>query len=71
MKRVKDLNACIAQLRAVSGRNDNEPEQTKDIDEAIDLLKQLRRKKNPSRAEVARFVRRISEALLHAFMHKR
>jgi DNA repair ATPase RecN len=67
MKRVRDLNACIAQLRSLQGRNDTEPEQTKYIDEAIELLKQLRRKSKPSRAEVARFVRKIAEALLGAF----
>jgi len=67
MKKVRDLNACIAQLRALQGRNDTEPEQTKYIDEAIELLKRLRRRSNPTRAEVARFVRKIAEALLSAF----
>jgi DNA repair ATPase RecN len=67
MKKVRDLNSCIAQLRALRGRNDTEPEQTKYIDEAIELLKQLRRKSHPSRADVAQFVRKIAEALLSAF----
>jgi hypothetical protein len=68
MKQLKDLNACIAQLRAVRGKNDTEPEQTKYIDDAIELLRQLRRRSNPSRPEVARLVRKIAEALLRAFM---
>jgi len=68
MRKVRDLDACIAQLRALQARNDTEPEQTKYIDEAIELLKQLRRKSNPNRAEVARFVREIAGALLSAFL---
>jgi hypothetical protein len=68
MKKLKDINACIAQLRAVRGRNDTEPEQTKYIDDAIELLRHLRRRSNPSRPEVARLVRKIAEALLSAFM---
>jgi geranylgeranyl pyrophosphate synthase len=68
MKKLKDINACIAQLRAVQGRNDTEPEQTKYIDDAIELLRQLRRKSNPTRAEVARLVRGIAEALLRALI---
>ena len=67
MKQVKDINACIAQLRAVQDRHGTEPEQKKHIEDAINLLRELRRKQNPSRAEVARFVRRISESLVAAF----
>ena len=67
MKQLKDVNACIARLRALQSRNDTEPEQTKHIDQAIESLRQLRRKPNPSRAEIARFVRKIAEALLNAF----
>jgi hypothetical protein len=67
MKQLKDINACIALLRSVRGRNDTEPEQTKCIDEAIDVIRQLRQKSHPTRAEIARYVRKISEALLDAF----
>jgi hypothetical protein len=67
MKQVKDINACIAQLRALQSTNDTEPEQKKYIDDAIELLRELRRKPNLTRAQVARFVRKISEALLKAF----
>jgi DNA repair ATPase RecN len=67
MKQVRDVNACIAQLRALQGRSDTEPEQTKYIDEAIEELRKLRRKSNPSKAEVFRCVRRVAEHLLRAF----
>jgi len=49
MKQVRDVNACIAQLRALQNRNDTKPEQTKYIDEAIEQLRKLRRKSNPGR----------------------
>ena len=67
MKKVRDLDACIAALRALQDRNDTEPEQTHFIKDAIDALKQLRRKSSPTRAETARFVRKIAESLLAAF----
>jgi PhoPQ-activated pathogenicity-related protein len=67
MRKVRDFDACIAALRAVQGRNDTEPEQTHYIDDAIESLKQLRRKPNATHAETARFVREIAEALLSAF----
>lgn len=67
MKQVRDVNACIARLRALQGRNDTEPEQTKYIDEAIEELRKLRRKSNPSKAEFFRCVRRVAETLLRAF----
>ena len=67
MKKLRDLNACIAELRAVQVRNDTEPEQVRHIDDAIEFLRQLRRKSNPTRAQTARFVRKIAEALLRAF----
>jgi DNA repair ATPase RecN len=67
MRKVKDVNACIAQLRALQSKNDTEPEQTKYIDEAIEELRKLRRKSNPSKAEVFRFVRQVTDNLLRAF----
>jgi DNA repair ATPase RecN len=67
MKQVRDVNACIARLRALQGRSDTEPEQTKYIDEAIEELRKLRRKSNPSKAEVFRCVRKVTDNLLRAF----
>ncbi len=67
MKQVKDVNACIAQLRALQGRNDTKPEQTKCIDEAVRELRKLRGKSHPGKAEVFSCVRRVTENLLRAF----
>lgn len=67
MKKSKDVNACIAQLRAVQGRNDTEPEQKKCIEEAIEQLRKLRRKTNPNKADLFHCVRIISENLLRSF----
>ncbi len=67
MKKVKDVNACIAQLRAIQSKNDSEPEQTKYIHDAIEELRKLRRKSNPSKAEVFRCVRHVTDNLLRAF----
>lgn len=68
MKKVRDLEFLMAQLRALRDRNDTEPEQTKNIDDAIELVRQLRRKSNPTQPEVARFVRKIADALFRAFV---
>jgi hypothetical protein len=68
VKKVRDLEFLLAQLRALRDRNDTEPEQTKNIDDAIELVKQLRRKSHPTGPEVARFVRKIADALFRAFV---
>ena len=68
MKKVRDLEFLMAQLRALRDRNDTEPEQTKNIDDAIELVRQLRRKSNPTQPEVTRFVRKIADALFRAFV---
>ena len=68
MKKVRDLEFLMAQLRALRDRNDTEPEQTKNIDDAIELVRQLRRKSRPTVPEVARFVRKIADALFRAFV---
>ncbi len=52
MKKVRDLEFLLAQLRALRDRNDTEPEQTKNIDDAIELVRQLRRKSHPTGPEV-------------------
>lgn len=67
MKKSKDVNACIAQLRALQDRNDTEPEQKKCIEEAIEQLRRLRRKTNPNKGDLFHCVRVISENLLRAF----
>jgi len=52
VKKVRDLEFLLAQLRALRDRNDTEPEQTKNIDDAIELVRQLRRKSHPTGPEV-------------------
>ena len=68
MKQIKDMNVCIAQLRALQCRNDIDPEQKQYVDEAIEQLKKLRRKSNPTRSEVFHFVRKVADCLLRAFV---
>jgi hypothetical protein len=68
VKKVRDLEFLLAQLRALRDRNDTEPEQTKNIDDAIELVRQLRRKSHPTGPEVARLVRKIADALFRAFV---
>jgi len=68
VKKVRDLEFLLAHLRALRDRNDTEPEQTKNIDDAIELVRQLRRKSHPTKPEVARFVRKIADALFRAFV---
>lgn len=66
MRKFSDLTACLAVLQAWQGRNDMEPEQKKNIEKAIKLLKGLRRLSDPTRAEVFRHVREITDAILKA-----
>ena len=66
MKKFSDLTACLAVLQAWHSRNDMEPEQTKNIEKAIRLLKQLRRLQDPTRTEMFRYVREITDAIIKA-----
>jgi hypothetical protein len=68
MNRVRDLEAVIAQLRALAARGDIEPRQKQLLEQAIERLKQFRRNKNPGKAEVFRCVRDVAEKLLEAFL---
>jgi hypothetical protein len=67
MRKIKELTVCIAQLEAVLTGNDVRPEQRKDVQRAIERMKQLRRIPHPTQREVLRAVREITEALLSAF----
>lgn len=64
----RDLNACIAVLQAIQRRDDTEPEQRKNIEVAIERLRVLRRLDHPSRAEVFRHIREITERIIKAFL---
>ena len=70
MKHFKDLDACIALLRALQARNDIGPEQKKDVGEAIEEAKRLRRKRGATHVENYRCVRRIAERLVNAFLKR-
>jgi hypothetical protein len=69
MKHFKDLNACIAHLRAIHGRDDIEPEQKKELEGAIECLRRFRRKNNPSQAELFNCVREVAGRLVEAFFN--
>lgn len=68
MRQLRELNACIARLRAVQEGNDLGPEQQKDIKRALEQMQQLRRMPHPTQREVFCVVREITEALLRAFL---
>lgn len=68
MQQFKDLNACIAELRAVQARSDIKPEQRKNVEAAVEELKRLRRKPHAKTADVYRCVREIAGRLLEAFL---
>jgi len=67
MKKVKDLNAAIAQLRALAARGDIKPQQKQLVEQAIERLKQFRRNSHPDKADMVRCVRDVAEKLLEAF----
>jgi hypothetical protein len=68
MKRIKDFNACLSSLRERRDRNGIRPEQLQNLEAAIDLLKKLRRLKNPTQPEMFKLVRQITDSLLKAFL---
>lgn len=68
MRKVKDLEAVFAQLRAEAARGGIEPRQKQLLEQAIETLKRFRRIKNPTKAEIFRCVRDVAEKLLEAFL---
>lgn len=67
MKKSKDLNGCVSILLDTRRRNDLVPEQRKDVDQALGEVRKLGRLSHPTRVEVNRRVRRLTEALIRAF----
>ena len=67
MKRFKDLEACIASLKALQTQGDIEPEQKREIEAAITEARRLRRKQDADSCDVYACVRKITECLLTAF----
>ena len=68
MKKVRDLEAVFAQLRALAARSDIEPRQERLLEQAIETLRQFRRNQSPDKAETFRCVRSVAEKLLDAFL---
>jgi len=67
MKHFRDLEAIVAQLRALVAGSNVGPDQKKHVEVALDELKRLRRKPNATQADVYKCVRRVAESLLNAF----
>ena len=68
MKKVtKDLNVSIDRLRALLDGNATEPEQREAVERAIGRLKKLRRNPSPTKVEIFRCVREVTETLLRTF----
>jgi hypothetical protein len=67
MKHFRDLEAIIAQLRALVAGGSVGPDQKKHVEAALDELRQLRRKPHLTQAVVYKCVRRVAESLLTAF----
>jgi hypothetical protein len=68
MARFKDINECIALLRALHSRSDIEPKQRKYVEAAITEARRLRRKRTADGKEAHHCVRGITENLLKAFV---
>jgi hypothetical protein len=67
MHQSRDLKTIIAELKALIARSDVGPDQKEYVEVALKELKQLRRRPNPTQAEVFFCVRRVAESLLSAF----
>lgn len=63
----KNLKFCMDELRSLQNRSELEPEQRSRLESAMEELKKLWRKANPSRDEVYRTVRSVAEAILTTF----
>lgn len=64
MSKSKDLKECLALLRALHSNNNLKPDQKAQIEIAIDRVKQLGRKKNPTQAEVFACVKDVAKRLI-------
>jgi len=68
MQQIKELNAVLAQLRALVAGNNVEPGQKQEVEKAIETLRRFRRKPDSTRADMFRCVREVAENLLRAFL---
>ena len=67
MKKRRQYRACIEKFDALLTRRDLEPEQRNAIEACRKLLKELSRIREPSEAEVFRYIGEVSERLLRVF----
>ncbi|MGB8063361.1 MAG: hypothetical protein WCF26_15825 [Candidatus Sulfotelmatobacter sp.] len=63
----KNLKFCMEQLQSLQNRNGLEPEQRSELEKAMEELRRLWRKPNPSRRKLYRVVRQVAEAILTTF----
>lgn len=70
MKKDRDLNAVQSDLQGCCRRGDIDPEQQKDVEAAIEVIKRIRRKSQLSRAEAHAAIREIASKLVQAFLRK-
>jgi hypothetical protein len=63
----KNLKFCMDELQSLQNRGGLEPEQRSRLEAAMEELRKLWRKSNPSRKDVYRAVRLVAEAILTTF----
>jgi hypothetical protein len=63
----KNLKFCMDQLRSLQDRDGLEPGRRSELEKAMEALKGLWRKQNPSRKEIYVAVRLVAEAILTTF----
>jgi len=67
VKRIKDVQFCVEQLRSMLNRGGLGPEQKSALEAALEELKELRRNANPRKQDVYRVVRKVAEVLIKYF----
>lgn len=67
MKRNRDVQFCIEGLNSMLNRSGLGPEQKSALESALVELKSLRRNANPSKQDVYRVVRKVTELLFRNF----
>ena len=67
MRKKRKYRECVAHFDALLARRDMEPEQRDAIEACRRLLRELSRIREPSEAEVFRYIGEVSERLLRVF----
>jgi hypothetical protein len=68
MKKDRNLQFCMDELKSMQKRDGLEPEQRSALEKAEGELRQLWRKPNPNRREIFRVVREVTEAITKTFV---